>query len=312
MNNSLNRDKKFPTINNIPVFPISLGGAGIGSCSASVFFQGPISEKQAIETILFALENGINLIDTSPFYGDSEKKIGISLKEYGNRSSFILSTKVGTHPIYKGYSGENIRKSIDNSLKTLQTDYLDIVHIHDPTDIDLENTLKNGGIDTLLRLKEEKVIHNIGLGVRSHNLHYQFISSGYADVILPYLDYNLLCTKADHLLDTAQQNNVFVMLGSALCMGLLSGKNPLDINIRHYAIEKDVSVEKAMEMYLWCYKNKASLMALNYKFILNNPAVSTIVIGASSKEEVEKSLDAYKEHISPAIMDPFLQQFNLL
>lgn len=304
--------KEIKYINKTPVFPISLGGAGIGSCNESVFFQGPISEKQAVETVLFALENGITLIDTSPFYGDSEKKIGISLQEYGNRSSFILSTKVGTHPKYKGFTADAILKSIDNSLKTLQTDYLDIVHIHDPSDTDFKSMLKNNGMETLLRLKEEKVIHNIGLGVRNHNLHYQFISSGYADVILPYLDYNLLCTKADVLLDTAHKNNVAVMLGSALCMGLLSGKNPLDINICHYAIEKDVSLEKAMQMYVWCNKNEISLMALNYKFILNHPAVNTIVIGASSKQEVEKSLDAYKENISSSIMNNFQKQFNLL
>jgi aryl-alcohol dehydrogenase-like predicted oxidoreductase len=292
------------------VFPISLGGAGIGSCTESVFFQGSISEKQAIETVLYALENGINLVDTSPFYGNSEKKIGLALKEYGKRSSFILSTKAGTHPIYKGYSGDNIRQSIDNSLQTLQTDYLDIVHIHDPSDTDLKSMMKNGGMETLLRLKEEKVILNIGLGVRNHDLHLQFISSGYADVILPYLDYNVLCTKADALLKVSRTKHVPVMLGSALCMGLLSGKDPADTSIRHYAIEKEVSVEKAIQMYQWCKRNDVNLMALNYKYILDHPAVTTIVIGASSKEEVKESLDAYKENINPTIMSSFLEKFT--
>ncbi|PWN68907.1 hypothetical protein C1631_012580 [Chryseobacterium phosphatilyticum] len=297
--------------NGISIFPISLGGAGIGSCNKNIFFQGPVSDKQAVETILFALENNINLIDTSPFYGDSERKIGIALQEYGNRSSYILSTKAGTHPIYKGYSGENIRKSVENSLKVLQTDYLDILHIHDPSDIEFKNMMKNGGIEVLLRLKEEKIIHNIGLGVRDHDLHLQFISSGYADAILPYLDYNLLSTKANALLETANKNNITVLLGSALCMGLLSGKNPADINIRHYSIEKDVSIQKATQMYWWCQENDVNLMALNYHFILNNPAVNTIVIGACSKEEIKKSLNAYDESISPAIFESFLKTFNL-
>jgi aryl-alcohol dehydrogenase-like predicted oxidoreductase len=297
--------------NKTPIFPISLGGAGIGSCKKNIFFQGPVSDKQAIETVLFALENGINLLDTSPFYGNSEKKIGIALKEYGERSSFILSTKTGTHPIYKGYSEDNIRRSIENSLRTLETDYLDIVHIHDPSDTDFKSMMNNGGMETLLRLKEEKLILNIGLGVRSHDLHLQFISSGYADVILPYLDYNLLCTKADALLKTSHKKQVAVMLGSALCMGLLSGKNPAHTNIRHYAVEKDVSIEKAMQMHQWCNENEVSLMALNYKFILDHPAVNTIVIGASSKEEVRESLNAYKENINPTIMNSFLKKFGL-
>lgn len=300
------------SVNKTPVFPIALGGAGIGSCNENVFFQGPVSEKQAIETVLFALENGINLIDTSPFYGNSEKKIGLALKEYGKRSSFILSTKAGTHPIYKGYSADNIQQSIDNSLRTLQTDYLDIVHMHDPSDSDFKSMMKNGGMKALLRLKEEKVVLNIGLGVRSHELHQQFIAEGCGDVILPYLDYNVLCTKADALLKEAHKKQVAVMLGSALCMGLLSGKNPAHTRIRHYDIEKDVSVAKALQMYRWCNENEVSLMVLNYKFILDHPAVNTIVIGASSKEEVGESLHAYKENINPHIMNSFLRQFALL
>lgn len=294
-----------------PIFPISLGGAGIGSNNENIFFQGPISDSQAVETVLFALENGINLVDTSPFYGNSEKKIGIALKEYGKRSSFILSTKAGTHPIYKGYTGDNLQQSIDNSLRTLQTDYIDILHIHDPSATDFKSMLKNGGMETLLRLKEEKVIRNIGLGVRNHDLHLQFISSGYADVIFPYLDYNVLCTTADALLKVSHEKQVAVMLGSALCMGLLSGKDPAHTSILHYAIEKDVSVETAIQMYKWCNENEVSLMALNYKFILDHPAVNTIVIGASSKEEVRGSLNAHKENINPAIMNSFLQQFGL-
>lgn len=298
-------------VNKTPLYPISLGGAGIGSCNENVFFQGPVSEKQAIETVLFALGNGVNCVDTSPFYGNSEKKIGIALKEYGKRSSFILSTKVGTHPVYKGYAGDNIRQSIDNSLRTLQTDYLDIVHIHDPSEADLKSMKENGGMETLLRLKEEKVIRNIGLGVRDHALHLQFIASGYADVILPYLDYNVLSTKADALLKVCHKKRVAVMLGSPLCMGLLSGKNPAHTRIRHYAIEKEVSVGKALQMYLWCNKNKVNLMSLNYKFIFDHPAVSTIVVGASSIEEVRDSIQAYKETLDPVIMNSFLQQFGL-
>lgn len=299
------------SVSNTPVFPISLGGAGIGSCNENIFFQGPVSEKQAVETVLFAFENGINLVDTSPFYGNSEKKIGVAVKEYGKRSSFMLSTKVGTHPVYKGYKSDNILQSINNSLKTLQTDYLDIVHIHDPSDADLKSVMKNGGMETLLRLKEEKVVLNIGLGVRNHDLHRQFILSGYADVILPYLDYNLLCTKADALLKTCHKKNVAVMMGSALCMGLLSGKDPAHVSIRHYAIEKDVSVEKAIQMYQWCIENEVSLMALNYKFILDHRAVNTIVIGASSKEEVRESLNAHSQNISLAIINSFLAKFDL-
>src|ERR1051325_2144609 len=147
------------TLSNVPAFPLALGGAGLGSDRDTVFFGGPVSEQEAVATVLWALDNGINLIDTSPFYGSSEKRVGIAIKAFGKRESFILSTKVGTHPLHKGYTAEIFRRSIESSLKTLQTDHLDIVHIHDPSENDLETALgKNGGIETLLRLKEQGVI----------------------------------------------------------------------------------------------------------------------------------------------------------
>jgi aryl-alcohol dehydrogenase-like predicted oxidoreductase len=308
--NSENKKQVLSSIDGTNVFRLSLGGAGIGSSKDSVFFQGPVPEPQAVETVLFALENGINLLDTSPFYGNSEKKIGTAIREYGKRSSFLLSTKVGTHPRFPGYSKDKILRSIDNSLRLLQTDYLDIVHIHDPAAHDL-HALLNGNIETLLNLKEEGVIRALGLGVRDHELHRMFISSGYADIIMPYLDYNLLRTNAAGLMDEARKNNIDIMLGSPLCMGLLSGTDPATLNISHYEISKEVPLETAKQMYAWCLKHKVNLMALNYQFILDHPAVTTILAGASSKKEVKESLDALNENILPEIRSLFYKEFKI-
>ncbi len=298
------------SVNNTPVYPISLGGAGLGSCEEKVFFSKPVSDHTAIETVLFALENKINLIDTSPFYGNSEKKIGIALKEYNNRQSIILSTKAGTHPVYGGYSAEKLQRSIDSSLKTLNTDYLDILHIHDPAAKDLDDLLgKGGAMDVLLRMKKEKIILNIGLGVRDHDLHRKFMASGYADVIMPYMDYNLLRTSAEGLLQEALKNDVGVMVGSALCMGLLSGKDPAKCEIVHYDIAKEGILEKATEVYNWCLENSIDILSLNYRFILDNPAINTIVIGAASKDDVAASLKAYKEPIDTIILESFKSKF---
>jgi aryl-alcohol dehydrogenase-like predicted oxidoreductase len=174
------------TLSGKPLSKLSLGGAALGSCKDKVFFGKTISDVQAIETVLEALNNGINLIDTSPFYGDSERKIGMALLEYGNRESVLISTKAGTHPSIKGYSADIIKRSIDNSLKQLQVSYLDIVHIHDPGIDDFDKLMEDGGgIETLTELRYQGVIRNIGLGVRDHKLHSKFINSGFADVILP-------------------------------------------------------------------------------------------------------------------------------
>lgn len=298
--------------NKNPVLPVSLGGAGIGSCSEKVFFNGPVSEKQAVETVLYALENGINLIDSSPFYGNSEHKTGIAIREFGKRDSYIVSTKAGTHPSLGGYSSDDFHRSIENSLKELYTDYLDIVHIHDPSDDNFKKVMASGGgMETLLRLKEENVIRHIGLGVRSHKLHREFISSGFADVILPYLDYNVLTTSAAGLLDYAMENGVSVMMGSPLVMGLLSGKDPVNYKGSHFDISGEFSAVRAKRMFDWCKIRNINLAAVNMKFILSNPAVTTIVAGAVNAGEVKESLRHYFEPVSEAILNSFMEEFEI-
>lgn len=246
-----------------------------------------------METVLCALEQGINLIDTSPFYGNSEYKIGLALQEYGKRESIILSTKAGTHPQLKGYTADVFARSIGQSLDLLKTDYLDIVHIHDPDERDFNQVMeKNGGIKTLLELKEQGVIRYIGLGVRSHALHRQFMGSGLADTILPYMDYNLLNQSAKPLLEEAKTKNIPVLLGSPLCMGLLSGVDPETVRISHYNIGNDVSIAKARDIYQRCLSENRNVMSLNFEFILASGLVTAILAGMVSVNEVNTAMKA--------------------
>lgn len=297
---------------NQPVSHISLGTAALGSCKEKVFFNKIISDQEAIEVVHFALENGINLIDTSPFYGDSERKIGLALKHYGKRENVILSTKVGTHPNLKGYHPDIILKSIENSLNLLQTDYLDIVHIHDPGLEDFEEVLEeNGAIELLSELRYQGVIRNIGLGVRDHSLHYKFIESGFANVILPYLDYNVLVQSASALLTEASLKKVDVLLGSPLCMGLLSGKDPRTLTISHFNIKNEVPYELAIEMYDYCNKKDLNLMTINFKFISENVSVRSILTGATSKHELQENINAYETKVNEDDYFEFCRYFSI-
>ena len=300
------------TLSKAPAFPLALGGAGLGSDDKTVFFNGPVNEQGAVATVLWAMDNGINLIDTSPFYGSSEKRIGIAVKEFGKRDSLLLSTKVGTHPVHRGYTAERFQRSIESSLKTLQTDRLDIVHIHDSSENDLRVALgKSGGMETLLRLKEQGVIRYIGLGVRDHGLHRQFIDSGYADIILPYLDHNLLRQTATPLLQKASEKNIAVMMGSPLCMGLLSGRDPRTVLNKHFDVTHEVPLQKAVSMYEWCKAKEIDIKKLNFQFMRSNKAITAIVTGATSLAECKENLQAFSHPYPSTVLGEFVSHFNL-
>src|SRR5262249_29219630 len=151
--------------------------------------------ETAIQTVRHALSRGVDHIDTSPLYGDSERRIGLAL-EGVPRDRYTLSTKTGTHPERRGdYSWDGTMWSGENSLRLLKTDRIDVLLVHDPHDMEPVFAAR-GALDALESLKEQGVIGWIGLGQRRHDWHGQAIRSGRFDVILTYNDYHPIRTTA--------------------------------------------------------------------------------------------------------------------
>src|SRR5688500_8343514 len=110
------------------VSQLSLGGVGIGG------LYGPVPEDTAAGAVRRSLELGINYVDTSPLYKESEARLGHTFASMGGRpSGLYLSTKTGTHPERRGdYSAAGTRWSVQNSLRLLGVDSVDLLLIHDP------------------------------------------------------------------------------------------------------------------------------------------------------------------------------------
>ena len=189
---------------------------------AAWLWQKP--DAEVIGAIRRGIELGINYIDTYP--GHAEHLWGEALSD-GLREKVYLQAKVGTHPERrKDFSADGTRWSVTNSLKSLRTDVLDAVLIHDP--IDMESVLAPGqALDTLLEMKAEGSIRHIGAGVRSHEFHKELIETGHIDIILTFLDYTLLSqSTAETTLPLARQHDVGIILASPLGMGSLTGAEP--------------------------------------------------------------------------------------
>ena len=142
--------------------PLAVGGAGIGG------IYGEVSDGEAVGCVNAALECGLNYFDTAPAYGHSERRLGLALRGVP-RDSYMLATKCGTHPQRRqDYSRDATLWSVENSLRTLGTDYVDLLFVHDPSD--MEPILAPGGaLDALEELKGQGVIGFIGLGQRRHD-----------------------------------------------------------------------------------------------------------------------------------------------
>lgn len=205
---------------NKPASRICLGTWAIGG-----WMWGGTDERESIQTIHKALDNGINMIDTAPVYGfgQSEEIVGKALKEYGKREKIILATKVGLGwkdgQLFRDSSPQRILKEIDDSLKRLQTDYIDIYQIHWPdTSVPFEKTAT-----TLLSLIEQKKIRCIGVSNFSVQQMQDF--QKYAPINTSQPPYNLFERAIEKdILAYTEKSGITTLAYGSLCRGLLTGK----------------------------------------------------------------------------------------
>jgi len=154
--------------------------------------------------------------------------------------------------------------------------------VHDPESM-VPVVAKGGALDELQRMREEGLIHFIGLGVRQHEFHEIAIRTGVVDVILTYLDYTLLNQSASQtLMPIAKENDIGIINGSPIAMGLLSSVEP-DPSARY------PDGERAHKLWCWAQENNLNLLDLAIQFCLRQPLIDTILTGSKNASEVEQN-----------------------
>jgi len=287
---------------DVPV--MSLGGAGIGGLGVDV------EEAEAIDGVQYAIEQGIDYIDTSPFYKESERRIGIAIKGYP-REKLILSTKTGTHPDrWQDYTWDGTMWTVENSLKLLGTDYIDLLLIHDPQDFD-PSFAPRGALEALEHLKEQGVIRSIGLGQRRHDYHKRAIASARFDAILTFADYNPIHTSAlNEILPLAKQNDVGVLNGAVMMHGLLMGDDPVEVNKSLEFARPDYQVAVASKLYDFCQEYDVPMLAVVFQFCMRQDLIDCTLTGAKNIAEIDANFGAALAPLPDNIWDK-LDALNL-
>lgn len=270
------------------VTEIGCGGVAIGSFHA----DQPSDDATAHATVRRALEVGINYLDTSPLYGESERRMGEALRALAGApgatvpSGLLISTKTGTHPSRPyDYSGEATRWSVENSLRLLGVEQVDMVLVHDPPS--MEPVMASGGaLETLEQLRGEGRLRAIGLGCRPHEHHRLAIRSGRFDAILTFADYNLVRQTAAPLVDEAHAAGVGVLMAQVVLAGQLAGPNPLENP--HTRERPDASASH--EWWIWARERNVPVQALAVQWVLRNPKIGCVLIGPRTAEEVEENV----------------------
>jgi D-threo-aldose 1-dehydrogenase len=264
----------------------------------------PVSDETAAQTLEAAWAAGIRAFDTAPHYGVglSEQRIGAFLAGRP-RAEFVLSTKVGRRLVaasgdvqgaegfygtpqltrVRDYSRDGVLAALEDSLGRLRTDHVDIALIHDPDD-HAEQAL-DGAYAALDQLRTEKVIGAVGVGMNQAGLLQWFVERADLDCVLVAGRYSLLDTSAAAgLLPACQQRGVAVLAAGVFNSGILADPRPGATY--DYAPAPDGLLERAQRIRAVCARHGVPIGAAALHFVLRHPAVTAVVAGARSADEI--------------------------
>jgi aryl-alcohol dehydrogenase-like predicted oxidoreductase len=223
--NQMQRQEVATETVNIPGTALNVSRVALGTWAMGGWMWGGTDHRASVATIRAALDQGINLIDTAPAYGFgiSEQIVGTALAAASSRSQAVIATKVGLEwrdgKVYRNATRERIMQEIDQSLRRLQTDYIDIYQVHWPDPlVPIEETA-----DAMRTLYEQGKIRAIGVSNFSVPQMQRFRQVAPLHVLQS--PYNLFerAIEAD-VLPYCRTNDIVTFGYGALCRGLLSGR----------------------------------------------------------------------------------------
>ncbi len=297
----------------VEVTRLGLGGAPLSGMTLAGGLYGGSARDEAVRIIRRANDLGVGYFDTAPLYGNgrSEARFAAALSSLP-RNSFVISTKVGRVLNLKDpkrsatvapdglpeleakfdLTRDGILRSLDESLKRLKMDKVEILLLHDPDVENLEDAACKTAFPTMIRLREEGIVGAIGCGMNIWEMPARFIKRFPLDVVLLAGRYTLLDQQAlPEFLPLCVEQGVKIVVGGPYNSGILARdlNKPVTFNYEPAAAPL---VEKAKTLKAVCDRHKVDLKAAALQFVLAHPAIATAIPGAQTVSELEQNLSA--------------------
>lgn len=305
-----------PVGRGVMVTPLGLGGSQFGNLGRIT------TDEQCADALATAWRRGVRYFDTAPHYGLglSERRFGQLLGDY-RREEYTISTKVGrllvptperagelddgftvpaTHRREFDFSRDGIMRSIEESLKRLRVDYLDIAYLHDPDDH--WESASTTGIGALVELREQGVVRAIGAGMNQSAMLARFVEQCDVDVVMLAGRFTLVDRHAAaDLLPLASERGVAVVAAGVYNSGLLSRHEVPEGALFEYGVASPQVVAQARVIAQVCAAHGVELPDAALQFPLRDPAVVCVVIGVRDGEQVDQSLARAARPIPDAV-----------
>jgi myo-inositol catabolism protein IolS len=273
------------------------GGGDWGAANAD-------ADGAAVRAIETALDAGVNFFDTADVYGDGHSEILLGNTMKGRRDRFVVATKIG----WQGFDADNQCSSyntvarliagVETNLKRLQTDYVDVIQSH----IDFRESTMDVFLEAFEQLKKAGKVRAFGLSTSDFDYLRAFNHEGNCASL--QIDYSILNrTPEMEILDYCKAQNIGVITRGSLAMGLLTGKLTADSSfaeedfrqnwltdpVQNKTYKEDLAKVQAL---LPLVSPERTLAQAALQFVLQHEAVTTVIPGARTQEQVLANLAA--------------------
>lgn len=277
----------------LSVSALSLGAASLGG------IYGDVDEATAIATVHRAFELGVNAFDASPYYGATRAETVLGKALAGlPRDRVVVMTKCGRYGVDDfDFSPARIARSVDESLRRLRTDVLDVCQLHDVEFGELDRVLTEG-LSTLRDLQRAGKVRFVGITglplrifLRAHELGIRL------DTVISYCHATLFDDTLLPMLPAFAKAGTGVLNASPTAMGLLSSRGPADWHPAGAAI-RDCCRAVAED----CRRRGVELAELALQFACSQPGIASTISGAASPDEITRNVRALERKMDRALL----------
>jgi len=300
--------------NEIGKTGMRVSNLAFGASSLGGVFHS-LHEEDGIRAVHTAVDNGINFIDVSPYYGHLKAEIvlGKALKEIP-RNKYYLSTKVGRYgkdgKNLWDYSAQRATESVYESMQRLNVDYIDLINVHD---IEFQVSREGGlqkivdeTLPALVELRRKGVVGHVGItDLQPENLKWvvEHADDGIVESILNFCHYSLNDTLLADYLEFFENHNVGVINASPLSMGLLSQRGAPDWHPAKKSLR-----EACAKAAAYCQQKGYPIEKLAIQFSTSyNPRIATTLFSTTNPDNVLKNISYTSEPLDSQLVQEVQQ-----
>lgn len=273
------------------VHPLCVGYGPLGSMPEAFGYTVP--EERAFAVVRAWLDGPINFGDTAASYGDgeSERRIGVVLRERGGLpAGFVLATKADRDLRTGEFSGDQMRRSVERSLRLLGLERIQLCHLHDAEFTSYENVTSRGGpLEALLKMKDEGLIEHLGVAGGPIDQEIRYVETGAFEAVITHNRFNLLSRDAEPLLEVAAGLGVAVLNAAPYGSGILAKGPDSRARFMYEDAPPDV-IRRVRAMQEACRRHGVPLAAAALQYSLREPRITSTIVGMSRPERIAETV----------------------